>query len=421
MATFRRSLAIGNRRIALYAVLAALIAAALILPSRLEAFWHWRQAQSALSREDFESARAHLATCQRSRPNHARYAFESARLARREKDFRTFNTVLKRAAALGHPATEIRLEEILSTVQQSGWRGNDVSLLDQLQRHPPEEARIREVLAEAYYRDYSSAAALEQAEAWVRIEDFSPSAWLLLGDIQMRLRNRAGAGDAYREAVARDPTIVRARTGYAAMLREQGLPNEAAEQYDEAIRLRPRDREAQLGWVRCQLELNRIESAASVVDTLVVEYPNDLEVAALKGQIALRVGQLIIAEHFLRCAARGTPEVQVLNDLQQALARQNKIVEARALQERIDTTRKDLGRLAELNRVAQRSLDPAPRVEMGRILIRNGLAAEGEALLYEAIRCDPRFQPAHAALAEHFANLGREEQAAHHRRLAQIK
>ena len=239
----RPSRTLSNRRVAQFVVVVALIAATLILPSRLEAYWHWRQAQSALSREDFESARAHLAICQRNRPNHARYAFELARLARREKDYRTSSAALKRAAALGHPAAEIRLEELLSNVQQSGWRGNDAPLLDQLQRQPADEARIREVLADAYYRDLLLSAALEHAEALVRLEDRSPSAWLLLGDIRIRLQLRTSAGEAYREASIRDPSIVRARIGYAAMLLGQARPEEAFEQYDEALRLQPRDRE----------------------------------------------------------------------------------------------------------------------------------------------------------------------------------
>src|SRR5262245_49454993 len=96
---------------------------------RLIAHRHWRAAEAATRREDFELAQAHLALCIRARPDEPSYLFAAARLARREADPSRGQSLLKRAEAAGHPARAIRLEELLITVQQYGWRGNDTPLL----------------------------------------------------------------------------------------------------------------------------------------------------------------------------------------------------------------------------------------------------------------------------------------------------
>jgi Flp pilus assembly protein TadD len=55
---------------------------------------------------------------------------------------------------------------------------------------------------------------------------------------------------------------------------------------------------------------------------------------------------------------------------------------------------------------------------MGRILIRNGRAADGVAWLREALRCAPDDRAAHAELAAYYAAAGQPELAADHRRFA---
>src|SRR6476469_10277343 len=72
-------------------ILCALVAVTAVIAAfgypRAQAYWHWKQAQSAIRAEDFELGRAHLAICRRARPNNPDYAYESARLARRDGDY----------------------------------------------------------------------------------------------------------------------------------------------------------------------------------------------------------------------------------------------------------------------------------------------------------------------------------------------
>ena len=379
---------------------------------------HWRAAQVAIAKEDFESAHAHLALYERVRSDQPACLFQRARLARREGDYRTARLFLAKADAAGHPAAQIRLEERLTQIQQSGWAGTDTELTELLEEGSDDEARIREALAVSYYRSFLLLAALEQANRWVQVEPTSASAWLLLGDIYYRLLDQSGASQSYVAAIERNPTLVRARIGYGRVLLHMRQTSDALNQFQEAWRLNPRDRDARLGLVQALVQLNQIDEADAIVTTLVGEFPLDPAVLAAAGSVAVEAGRWEEAEQCLRHATASKPDMATLIKFQHVLARRGNRKDAEALQSRIDRLKQDLDRVDAVTRIIRTSDDPAPRVEVGLILIRNGLHQEGEAWLRDALRCDRRYPPAHSALADYFAARGQMDQAAHHRRVA---
>jgi len=396
----------------------ALAVGTLIGYPRALAHYHWVKAEAATRAEDFEAAQAHLALCRRARPKEPTYLFAAARLARRESDLSRAQTLLGQAAAAGHPADEIRLEELLITVQQLGWRGNDNTLLDRLPDAGSNRARIHEVLARAYFRDYLLDHALEQAEGWSREEPWSGLSRQLTGDILVRLRRDEAAGEAYREAVERNPELIRSRVGYAAALMKKRRLEEAEEQYRAALRIKTGDRDATLGLATVLLERGDVE-ALGVALELRGYFPRDPEAAGVAGRIALKAGQYDEATRLLQLSASHTAEPAVLQDLQRCLVRAGKSAEAKEVGERLQRVRDDLGKVQDLIKVASGSVDPAPRVEIGLIMIRNGYRREGVAWLREALRCAPDDKPAHAAMADYLESMGQADQAAQHRRLAQ--
>jgi tetratricopeptide (TPR) repeat protein len=410
-----------NRQVIVVLLFAATAAAAAISWPRIAAYRHGRAASDALAREDLEGAHAHLALARRQRPSDPDYAFAAAQVARRQRDYGVAEALLRAAAELGHPADEIELEEMLTAAQRGAWQRHEETLLARLAAGTPHEARIREVLAGAYYRDFLLGAALGQASAWTQIEPGSAIGWALLGDIRMRLRNRDAAADAYRRAVEANPNLVPARVGYATALLQRGQAPEAVEQFQAALLIAPRDRASRIGLIKVLLQTNQTADARKVLTGLVADFPADREVTGLAGRVELHTGRPAEAERHLRAAAEGSADWTVLNDLQQALARQGKGTEAREMQARVDRLQADLDRLDELTREVLQSLDPAPRVELGRILIRNGLRGEGAAWLRDALRTAPNDQSAHAALADHYTAIGRPDLAAEHRRFADAR
>ena len=78
-------------------------------------------------------------------------------------------------------------------------------------------------------------------------------------------------------------------------------------------------------------------------------------------------------------------------------------------------------RLGELTsrKLSEQPLDPALHCEMGVLLLRDGHKSTGESWLHSALRLDPNYQPAHAALADFYQAQGDEARAAEHRRQAE--
>ena len=59
--------------------------------------------------------------------------------------------------------------------------------------------------------------------------------------------------------------------------------------------------------------------------------------------------------------------------------------------------------------------DPAPRLEAGRICLRNGQVSEGLRWLSGVLDLVPDHKPTHQVLADHFESVGDTTLAEHHR------
>jgi hypothetical protein len=59
--------------------------------------------------------------------------------------------------------------------------------------------------------------------------------------------------------------------------------------------------------------------------------------------------------------------------------------------------------------------DPAPRLEAGRICLRNGQVSEGLRWLYGILELVPNHKPTHQVLADHYESQGDTAQAEYHR------
>ena len=83
--------------------------------------------------------------------------------------------------------------------------------------------------------------------------------------------------------------------------------------------------------------------------------------------------------------------------------------------------KKQLQRLREISeeQLTARPHDPALHCELGQLLLDLGRTDIGLNWLRSALEQDPRYRPAHAALAEYFQRQGDPEKAAYHRWLAQ--
>src|SRR5262245_26068720 len=103
--------------ILLLSLLAMVLAGGWRVARELRASWHWRAAQTALERDDFEAARGHLAACLKAWPGSAETHFLAARTARREGNLKEARRELGEAAGRGWAPEALDLERALLRVQ----------------------------------------------------------------------------------------------------------------------------------------------------------------------------------------------------------------------------------------------------------------------------------------------------------------
>src|SRR5262249_40632362 len=113
-------------------------------------------------------------------------------------------------------------------------------------------------------------------------------------------------------------------------------------------------------------------------------------------------------------------DYQVHYQLYQALVRNHKDQEARALQARLKQIEDDLSRLQKLMTVEiqQQPHNPDLQYEAGMIAMRAGAIPDGLHWFESALREDPNHAPTHRALAQYYQKMGELGRAAHHRDLA---
>jgi Tfp pilus assembly protein PilF len=102
----------------------------------------------------------------------------------------------------------------------------------------------------------------------------------------------------------------------------------------------------------------------------------------------------------------------------ESLQKQNKTAEAEAQLQVANAAKERAERLGDLQsrRMYEQPLNPALHYELGVILLRGGHKSVGESWLLSALSLDPNYRPAHAALAEYYAQEGDTKRADEHRR-----
>ena len=378
-------------------------------------------ASDAIRAEDFELAEAHLALARRSNPEDPEVLFESAQLARRQRQFLVALDFLASAEKNGASASQIRLEELLIAIQRFGSSGNEVALWDRLDKGTADEARIREALADIYYREAAYVSALREAERWTELEPQSGRAWLVLALVQMKLEDKIRTVESYSRAVELNPNSFSARLGYGVTLSLLLRHTAAAEQFEIAFRRNPRHKELRIEYGSLLADLEQTERAFEISAPLLAEHPNDPLVVGLAGRVALQQGRINEAEPMLKFAAEKLNEPIIVQEYQRCLIKLNKHEEAKKTSEWHMRLRKEIGLLRDLRERARAGNDPVPRYEIARILFTNGFGETAAGWLRDALRVAPDFKPAHLALADYYDSIGKTAQGSQHRRAANQK
>jgi tetratricopeptide (TPR) repeat protein len=387
--------------------------------------WAWyqlRAARLALAQYRPALARGHLERCLAVWPSSPQVHLLASRAARQSGDLEDADRHLRACQRLlGTASDDVALEWAL--LQATG--GNPREVEEYLQRraeqHPEQAPLVWEALVVGYIRIYRILDALNFLEHWLRLAPDDLRALELRGRAYRAGRAAARAADDYRRVLELDPSRDEVRWPLARCLLQMGSYEEAVDELKRVERLRPDDPDVQVSLARAYNMLDRPDEARAVLQRVLEDHPDHGLALRTLGQIALVRKRPAEAEPWLRKACRALPgDYEAHWFLFQALTQMQRGKEADEAKQKAEEIRDRASRLGELRtrRMSEQPLDPALHVEMGVLELRSGHDEVGESWLRSALNLDPRYAPAHSALAEMYQRKGDRARAEEHRRLA---
>lgn len=142
-----------------------------------------------------------------------------------------------RAATSADPSNARAWSNLGTALQSLDRMDEAVRAFDHALTIDPRFARAHFNLARIWNLRYDHKRALEHAHHAARLDPSHLDSWLLVGDIQRRLRDTQAALAAYGAAVKAAPRDARARSAAAELLAEMGLFDEARKEYRAASEL----------------------------------------------------------------------------------------------------------------------------------------------------------------------------------------
>lgn len=388
--------------------------------------WAWQQRRAgaqALERYHTDEARDYLAACLAIWPNDPVALLLASRAARRAGRHGEAEQHLRACERLLPHSDDVALEWSLVRAA-SGDLDDQLEefLQQQVQRDASRVALVGEALTEGYARQYRIYEAFLCVDRWLKLQPDNVQALYLRGKVHTQTKKLQKGVPDFQRVVELDPTRLDARRWLALGLMESGRYAEALVHLDELQRRLPADANVVVHQARAYQGLQQTQQARRLLDGVLAEYPEHSSALRARGEIEL-ADQPALAEHYLRQAAKAAPyDYQIQHSLLRALTHQGKPKEeeAKALRGEVDQLKERWERLADLttSKLSMRPHDPALHVQLAGLFTSLGQRENGRLWLERALRQDPNFRPAHAALAAYFQEAGDDEQAAFHRQQA---
>jgi predicted Zn-dependent protease len=375
-------------------------------------------AREALAAYDFPEARARLAACLALRPRDPAVLLLAAQAARRDGLLDDAQEHFDRyQEQVGGATPEGALQWVLLQVQRGLVKEHVHALLEYVEIRHPESEQILEALAQGCVQVYR----LDEGSFWTKqlLDRFShnPVGRLIDAQTHETLRRRERAVEIARRLVEDYPGNAKARLYLAELLSKGRRYEEAADHYRELHRRQPAAVAPLLGLVRALVTLGRLDEAEPLLRELEEGHADNSEALLECGRFALRQERPADAEPLLRRALLLAPnDHEIHYELAVCLRQLNRTEESQRHLERFQQIEADLlGLEKALQAMVQAPADPAPRLEAGRICLRNGQVAEGLRWLSGVLELVPDHKPTHELLADHFESVGDTAQAKHHR------
>jgi tetratricopeptide (TPR) repeat protein len=273
----------------------------------LWAQFHYRTAETALARFDFAKAQHHLDLYLKIRPKDSAAHFLAAQTARRRGNSEEARRHLEIVERLQGVTAGTALERILQQAQDGELGEVEQPLLALVDKDDQDTALIYETLGQCYLAGFHLPEALHCLDQLLERQPDNvlgltsrARIWELWNQFDKALAD-------FQRAVDLHPELDKARLGLADNLSRVGRVREAVAQYDILHRRQPGDLEVLLRQARCWEDLNELETAREIADTLLTEKREWISALVERGRIALRMRQPGQAEKWLRQAIKLAP------------------------------------------------------------------------------------------------------------------
>ena len=383
--------------------------------------WHLRAARSALKSRDLDQAFAALEAATRVSPDSGEVLFWMARAYRRQGKLNDVHRYLQRAQQAGISRSRIQREEWLA-MAQAGQMTDAEPHLKELFVDPGEDGpEICEAYANGYLLSYRFAQALAVVDAWQSDFPKDPQPHLLRGLLAEQNSNWTTAAEHFQKAFDLAPQRVDLRLRLANVLLVLRRTDEAVSHFQQLLKMVPNSAEVQTGWGRMLVVQGQSDQAREIFQQVLKTHPQDYDATLALGQLELNDNHLDEALALLQLAVAMQPnDAEVRNALAGALQRAGRAAEARMHFEYVAKAQEATLLIQALRaQVMVNTKDVEARYKIAELLRDASNQTDRLAWLRSIIEIDPRYQRAHAALAELYAKTGNRELAATHRAISE--
>jgi tetratricopeptide (TPR) repeat protein len=386
---------------------------------------HWwvgcqlRAAEQAVQRYEFSEALDAFERALRVWPRDAGTHLKAARAARRADRLERAEEHLALSAEYG-PASEIALERALLRVQQGELAELEVPLRQLITDNHPDAPLIAEALARALMRAFRNEQARALLDDLLARAPNHPDAHYWRGTLLQLINLSAAAMRDYRDAVRLAPGKTAYCVRLAEVLVQSDQAPEALPHIEELLRRTPADPAVLLAAARCLRSLGQPGRACDHLDVLLRAHPDHAEGWAERGHVESDRGNSAEAVRCLRKAVELEPNsYPIVFALAAELRGQGNGREAQAFQERAERLKSEQSRIQEiLIVVGKEGKHAALRHELGLYCLKNRDEEAAFQWFSGALRDDPSYRPAHAALADYYERKGDAGAADYHRQRA---
>lgn len=376
-----------------------------------------RAAEQAYAAYDFAAARQSLAKCEERRPNDPEVQLLFCRASRRAGDLVSAEEHYSRYRSLVREASPDALLERSLLDAQSG-RVQEVrdDLIYQIDAKHPRTEEILEALAIGCIAIYDFERAMICLDELLKVAPNNPIGRLHKANSLATLGRVDEAMTILRDLIRDFPQSVEARLALAPLLLTTNDAPDAVQVFAEARAIAPDEPRAIAGLARSLLRVNKLDDFRQLIPDLERLRENS-EALLYLGRFANLERRWADAEGYLSRAIQLAPrDVEIHRELGICLFQLGKSGESEAHAKLAREIEADLVNLEkQLGKMLDSPRDPEPRLEAGRICLRNGQNAEGLRWLFGALDLTPTHKPTHQALADYYVSVGNAERAAYHR------